>query len=96
MRLTRAEVEEVSVLARLQLQEDELDEMTVQLSQIIEYVELLGEINTDDVPPMAHGVERFNVFSADEHRVGLDRDEALANAPKRDEECYRGPAVLGD
>ena len=96
MSLTRAEVEQVSLLARLQLGEDELDKMTVQLSQIIEYVKLLGELDTDQVPPMAHGVERFNIFSMDEHRAGLDRDDALANAPKRDEECYRVPAVLGD
>ena len=96
MSLTRAEVEQVSLLARLQLSEDELDRLTVQLGQIVDYVRLLGELNTDDVSPMAHGVEQFNVFAADELRLGLDRDEALANAPKRDEECYRVPAVLGE
>ena len=45
---------------------------------------------------MAHAVEAFNVFAADEVQPSLDREQALANAPKRDEECYRVPAVLGD
>ena len=95
MSLTRAEIEQVSLLARLQLGEEELDRLTDQLGQIVEYVKLLDELNTDKISPMAHGVEQFNNFAADEHRAGLKRDEALANAPKRDEECYRAPAVLG-
>ena len=96
MSLTRAEVEKVSLLARLQLGEAELVRLTDELGQIVDYVNLLGELDTDHVPPMAHGVERFNIFAADQHRAGLDRNDALANAPKRDEECYRVPAVLGE
>ena len=45
---------------------------------------------------MAHAIEIQNVLVADEGRPGLTRDQALANAPKRDEECFRVPAVLGD
>ncbi|MCH2130774.1 MAG: Asp-tRNA(Asn)/Glu-tRNA(Gln) amidotransferase subunit GatC [Pirellulaceae bacterium] len=96
MSLTRAQVQQVSLLARLQLNDQELDQMTHQLSQIVEYVALLGELDTDDVPPMAHGVEQHNVFAEDDLQHSLTRDEALANAPKRDDECYRVPAVLGD
>jgi len=96
MSLTRAQVQQVSLLARLQLNDQELDRMTSQLSQIVDYVEQLSELDTDDVEPMAHGVEQHNVFSDDECRPGLDRDAALGNAPKRDDECYRVPAVLGD
>ena len=63
MSLTRNQVQQVSLLARLQLDDQELDLMTSQLSQIVEYVEQLSELNTDGVKPMAHGIEQFNVFS---------------------------------
>lgn len=96
MSLSREEVEKVSLLARLRLSEQELGLMTSQLGQIVEYVEQLSELDTDDVEPMAHAVAIQNVFAIDEVASSLDREQSLANAPKRDEECYRVPAVLGD
>ena len=96
MSLTREEVEKVSLLGRLQLGDDELDTMTAQLGQIVEYVELLKELDTEDVEPMAHAVDIHNVFAEDTPGESLPRETALANAPKRDDECYRVPAVLGD
>lgn len=96
MSLSREQVEKVSLLARLRLSEQELDLMTTQLGQIVEYVEQLSELDTDNVEPMAHAVAIQNVFAEDEVAASLDRDQALANAPKRDDECYRVPAVLGD
>ena len=96
MSLSRAEVEKVSLLARLLLTPTQLDEMTAQLGQIVEYVEQLGELDTDDVEPMAHTLDLVNVFADDDLLPSLDREQALANAPKRDDECYRVPAVLGD
>ena len=96
MSLTRQEVEKVALLARLQLTEDELTTMTSQLGQILEYVDQLRELDTEGVEPMAHAVEMSNVFAEAEVRESLPRDQVLANAPKRDDECYRVPAVLGD
>ena len=96
MSLTRQEVEKVALLARLQLTEDELTTMTSQLGQILEYVDQLGQLDTDGVEPMAHAIEMSNVFAEDEVHASLPRDAALSNAPKRDSECYRVPAVLGD
>lgn len=96
MTLTRADVEKVSLLARLQLTPAELDAMTAELAQIVGYVEQLGELNTDAVEPMAHAMDLANVLAEDTLRPSLDRELALASAPKRDAECYRVPAVLGD
>jgi len=96
MKLTREQVEKVALLARLELDEGELATMTAQLGQIVEYVEQLGELATDQVEPMAHAIELFNVFAADTLRPSLDRKLALANAPDHDDECYRVPAVLGE
>ena len=94
MSLTRKEVEQVALLARLKLSDGELEMMTSQLGKVLHYIEQLGELNTDDVEPMAHAVEVANVFAEDEPRDSLPREEALRNAPKRDDECYRVPAVL--
>ena len=96
MSLTRSDVEKVSLLARLQLSPAEVEAMTRQLGQIVEYVQQLGELNTDGVQPMAHALDLANVFADDIVLPSLDRQQALANAPKRDDECYRVPAVLGD
>ena len=96
MSLSRQVVQKVSLLARLQFSEQELDELTLQLVQIVDYIDQLNELNTDNIEPMAHAAELFNVFAEDVVKPSLDREEALANAPKRDDECYRVPAVLGD
>ena len=96
MSLTRVDVEKVSLLGRLLLSEAELDTMTTQLTRVVGYVEQLREVNTDGVQPMAHAVEMHNVFRNDLQSASLPRDAALSNAPKRDSECYRVPAVLGE
>ncbi|MCA9101590.1 MAG: Asp-tRNA(Asn)/Glu-tRNA(Gln) amidotransferase subunit GatC [Pirellulales bacterium] len=96
MSLTREEVEKVSLLARLRLSEAELDQMTRQLGTIVEYVELIAEVDTTGVEPMAHVADVANVFRDDEVRPSLPRDEALRGAPNHDDECYRVPAVMGD
>jgi aspartyl-tRNA(Asn)/glutamyl-tRNA(Gln) amidotransferase subunit C len=96
MSLTRQEVEKVSLLARLRLTSEELDRMTVQMGQIVAYVESLAELDTESVEPMAHALDVANVFAGDELRPSLPREEALANAPHHDREFYLVPAVLGE
>jgi aspartyl-tRNA(Asn)/glutamyl-tRNA(Gln) amidotransferase subunit C len=96
MSLSRAQVEKVSLLARLRLTGDELDRMTAQLGQIVDYVQTLAEVDTSQVEPMAHAVERTNVFRDDVVAASLDREQALANAPHHDGQFYLVPAVLGD
>jgi aspartyl-tRNA(Asn)/glutamyl-tRNA(Gln) amidotransferase subunit C len=90
------EVQKVALLARLQLSDDELASMTQHLGQIVDYVRQLEELDTEGVEPMAHAVDIANVFADDQVQSSLPREEALANAPKRDDECFRVPAVLGD
>lgn len=96
MSLTRKDVEKVSLLARLSLSEEDLTKMTSQLGDIVGYVDQLAELNTDGVEPMAHAVDVANVFREDRVSPSLPREDALANAPRNDGECYLVPAVLGD
>jgi aspartyl-tRNA(Asn)/glutamyl-tRNA(Gln) amidotransferase subunit C len=96
MAISREEVEKVSLLGRLLLSDEELARLTVQLGAILDYMNLLQELNTDDVQPMAHALDVADVFRDDVVRGSLDRERALANAPHRDAECYLVPAVLGE
>jgi len=96
MSLSREEVEKVSLLARLRFSDAELDPLTNQLGQIVDFVAQLSEIDTSNVEPLAHAIELSNVFAEDQIQPSLPREEALANSPKHDDECYRVPAVMGD
>jgi aspartyl-tRNA(Asn)/glutamyl-tRNA(Gln) amidotransferase subunit C len=92
--MNREEVVKVALLARLKLTDDELDRFTSQLGQVLQYVDILNEVETEDVEPMAHAVELFNVFRDDEVRESLARDEALSNAPETDGQCFLVPPIL--
>jgi aspartyl-tRNA(Asn)/glutamyl-tRNA(Gln) amidotransferase subunit C len=96
MSISRQDVAKVALLARLQLTESELATMTAELAQIVGYVDLLAEADTDGVEPMAHAVELENVFRDDDVAASLPREEALANAPYHDQRGYLVPAVLGE
>jgi aspartyl-tRNA(Asn)/glutamyl-tRNA(Gln) amidotransferase subunit C len=94
--LSRERVEKVSLLGRLLLSPEEIEKMTDQMGGILDYMDLLSEVDTDQVEPMAHPLDVADVLRDDEVRPSLPRDRALANAPNRDDECYHVPAVLGD
>ena len=96
MSLSRADVEKVALLSRLQLSDDELESMTEQLGKILGYIDQLSELDTDAVEPMAHALEISNAFRDDEVLPSLPREAALGNAPHADDECFRVPAVLGE
>lgn len=94
MSLSAQEVQWVAHLARLQLTESELDTLTRQLSAIVDYVDQLKQVNTDNVEPMAHALAVQNIFREDEPAPSLPVADALANAPQRRGDFYSVPAVL--
>jgi aspartyl-tRNA(Asn)/glutamyl-tRNA(Gln) amidotransferase subunit C len=94
MSLTRDQVRWVAHLARLELSDAELAAMTPQLSAILDYVNQLQQVNTDNVEPLAHALEVHNVFREDEPAPSLPVEAALANAPDRRGNFYGVPAVL--
>jgi aspartyl-tRNA(Asn)/glutamyl-tRNA(Gln) amidotransferase subunit C len=93
-RLTRDDVAKVALLGRLELSDDELARMTSQLARVLEYVEILNEIDTEPVEPLAHPIELANVFRDDVETECLSREDALANAPKTDGRFFVVPAIL--
>jgi len=92
MAITRDDVEHVARLARLALREDEIERLQGQLNAILEAVGKVSELDLEDVPPTSHPLELTNVFAADEPRPSLPLEEALANAPEREESFFRVPA----
>jgi aspartyl-tRNA(Asn)/glutamyl-tRNA(Gln) amidotransferase subunit C len=94
MTLTIDEVAKVAILARLRLSPEELQRFTGQLNSIVDFVAQLQALDTRDVEPLAHGIEVRNVFRDDVLGPALPREEALANAPERNDEGFLVPAVL--
>jgi aspartyl-tRNA(Asn)/glutamyl-tRNA(Gln) amidotransferase subunit C len=93
-RLTRDDVTKVALLGRLKLSAEELERMTSQLGRVVEYVDILNEVDTQSVEPLAHPIELADVFREDVERPCLSREEALANAPKTDGRFFVVPAIL--
>ncbi|HZZ77154.1 MAG TPA: Asp-tRNA(Asn)/Glu-tRNA(Gln) amidotransferase subunit GatC [Gemmataceae bacterium] len=96
MSLSADEVRKVAELARLELSDADVATMARQLSAIVDYINQLQSLNTDNVEPMAHALDVHDVFRADEPVPSLSVDEALANAPARKGDFYSVPPVFGD
>ena len=94
MKITKAEVEHVARLARLELSAAEVETFTGQMDAILAYVEKLNELDTSGVVPTAHAVPMENSFREDEVKPSIGVDKALANAPERAEGFFRVPKVI--
>jgi aspartyl-tRNA(Asn)/glutamyl-tRNA(Gln) amidotransferase subunit C len=94
MNITEKEVIAVANLARLSLNPAEVSYVTEQLDRILGYVAKLNEINTDGVKATSHVQAITNVFREDELKDSLPRDDALANAPRQNEEAFIVPRVI--
>ncbi len=94
MKIARQEVEHVANLARLALDEIELDQVTDQMNQILGYVEKLNELDTEGIIPTAHAVPVENAFREDIVRPSIGHDKTLKNAPDATEDCFRVPKII--
>ncbi len=94
MRLTPEEVEHVALLGRLRLTEEERERFTTQLNSILGHFEQLQQVDTTGVPPMSHAIEMTNVMREDEPAPSLTPQEALANAPEAERDCFVVPRVI--
>lgn len=91
--ISRDEVEHIARLARLSFDGEELERFQHDLSQIIDYVQTLGELDLSGLEPTAHAVEVKNVLRPDEPRPGLSRESALANGPAVEEGQFVVPRI---
>jgi len=90
------QVRHVAKLARLKLTDDQIKQYTSQLADILQYVQKLSSLDTENVEPTAHAVPMRNVFRDDKAVDGIGVENVLANAPQRDGSFFAVPKVLDD
>ena len=94
MAITREEVRHVATHNRLGLSEEDIARFQEQLSQIIDYFQVLQQVDTEGVEPTSHTLALENVMRDDEPRPSFPSDDILANAPFRENDFFRVRAVL--
>lgn len=92
--LSLAEVQTIAELAKLKLTEAEKVVFQEQLSAILDYAEMLQQVDTSDIPPTASAIPLKNVMRADQVTPSISNEEALYNAPEADEGSFKVRAVL--
>lgn len=94
--INEKDVRHVAKLSRLKLTDEQIAHYTQQLGAVLGYMDKLGELDLDDVEPLAHPTEITNALRPDETSDPIDTDAALANAPASDPPYFKVPKVLGD
>ena len=89
--ISKEEVLHVARLARLELTEEEVGKFQEQLSDILEAVSKVSQLDLSDVPPTAHPLEIANAWAEDVPHECLTHDEVFANAPDREDDHFRTP-----
>jgi aspartyl-tRNA(Asn)/glutamyl-tRNA(Gln) amidotransferase subunit C len=94
---TRAQVEEIATLARLELDAAEIELFARQLGDILEYARQVQKIDTTGVPPTASVITAHSTDRPDQVVPSLDRGDALRNAPDaaKDAGFFKVPRVIG-
>jgi aspartyl-tRNA(Asn)/glutamyl-tRNA(Gln) amidotransferase subunit C len=92
--IDREQVSKVANLARLELTAEEEEQMTAQLSGILEYFQQLSELDTTDVPPTTRAIDVSNVVRPDELQPYPDREGLLQEAPDQDGDFFKVPKIL--
>ena len=94
--ISRAEVEHVARLARLELSGDEVERLAHELGAILQHADDVAALELEGVPPTAHPLPLVNVVRPDEVRPTLSRDDVLAAAPAAEDGRFRVPRILDD
>ena len=93
-KITNHEVKKVAHLARLELNENEINNHSKQLEKILEYVKQLEKINTDDIPCTTRAIEVINVFRKDENKNSDCTEEILELGPSKEDQYFKVPKIL--
>ncbi|MDC3170956.1 Asp-tRNA(Asn)/Glu-tRNA(Gln) amidotransferase subunit GatC [Prochlorococcus sp. AH-716-E13] len=93
-RISSDEVKKVAQLARLELNESEIDQHAEQLEKILEYIKQLEKINTDNIECTTRAIEVVNVFRKDEKKDFENYNELLDLAPSRENKFFKVPKII--
>ena len=95
-KITKEEVKKVAKLARLELNENEINNHAEQLEKILDYITQLEKIDTDDVPCTTRAIEVTNVFRKDEKKNFENTEELLELGPSREEQFFKVPKIINE
>ena len=87
-------MEHISWLASIKIEDEEKDEFVEQFNSILEYFHQLDEVDTDGVEPTYRVVDLANIFREDVARKSLSQEEALKNAPRRENGYFKSPRIV--
>ena len=93
--MTTQEIENIADLARLKFSDEKIGQFAAQFENVVKYIGVIENLNLDGVEPLAQVNSLENVFADDTARPSLSAEEALRNAPKRNESFFKVPKVLG-
>ena len=92
--ITREDVEHISWLASIKITDEEKDEFVGQFNSILEYFHQLDEVETEGIEPTYRVVDLANVFRDDTTFKSLSQEEALKNAPRRENGYFKSPRIV--
>ena len=95
-KITKEEVKKVAHLARLELNENEINNHAEQLEKILGYIKELEKIDTNDVPCTTRAIEVINVFRKDEKRNSACNEELLELGPSTEDKYFKVPKILNE
>ena len=95
-KITNEEVKKVAHLARLELNEHEINNHAEQLEKILEYITQLEKIDTDDVPCTTRAIEVINKFRKDEQKKSDCTEQLLELGPSREDKYFKVPKIIND
>ena len=94
MKLDEKMVDKIAELSKLEFKDEEKATIINDMNKMLDFVDQLQELNTDNVEPLIHMSEEFNVLREDENVKTINQDEALKNAPSKDSTYFKIPKVL--
>lgn len=94
MVVSKEEILHIAKLADLNIEENEIDEYAKNLQDILNFVDVLNNVNTDNVEETMGVINNYNVFRKDEIKEFGDREILLQNAPEQEEGMFKIPKVI--
>jgi aspartyl-tRNA(Asn)/glutamyl-tRNA(Gln) amidotransferase subunit C len=87
-------VDEIAHLARLEFNDQAKTEIVNDMNRMLDFIEKLNELNTDEVEPLIYMTNERNVLREDESVMSLTQHDALRNAPEKDTDYFKVPKVI--
>jgi len=94
--IEKKEVKHIANLAHLKLSNEEINLFTRQLGDILDYINKLNEIDTDEITPTAYNIPMKNVLREDKVKESMDREKVLTNAPEKKDGQFRVPKIISE